>query len=103
MKRARRIKIGQEININHNGDISSVSVVDISYGGIRVKSDIKPEVGGDITISHDHAGELIGKIARHTKEGFAIQLGESENSANFALQSITSDMHSDSSTDEQEE
>lgn len=95
VERTKRIKIGQAVKVQLHGEETDASVIDISYGGIRIKSDIKPEIGEKITIVEERAGELVGTVVRYTAGGFAVEFGEGEFSANFALQSITSDMMKD--------
>lgn len=93
--RTKRIEIGQTINIHQGDKVVPAQVINLSFGGILLQSDLQPEMGSRINISNEFAGPLAGQVVRVTPENFALSLGESLDSAEFALQSITSEMLAD--------
>jgi hypothetical protein len=90
--RARRIKIGQAVQLRHNKELFDGTILNVSYGGILISSELKLGVGDKVTIIHETAGELKGSVPRVTEDCFAVFFDENESSATFALNSITSIM-----------
>lgn len=107
--RTRRIDIGQTVQITHDDNHVEGIILNVSYGGVLLKTDLKLSLNDSVTLRHEDAGELNGSVSRNTDAGFAVTFGEDENSANFALNSITSIMFNDfvpkevEQTDDEEE
>lgn len=101
--RTRRIDIGQSVQIKHGNEQAEGTILNVSYGGVLVSSELKININETVSIIHEEAGELSGTVSRCTDDGFAISLGESEDSAAFALSSITSEMFSEFVPKEEEQ
>lgn len=99
-KRTKRIDIGHEVKVRHDNGQAEATILNVSYGGVLISSTLKLSVTDAVTIIHDEAGELNGSVVRNTDTGFAVQFIEDEDSANFALNSITSKMFADHTPDE---
>jgi hypothetical protein len=51
-----------------NGDIVGCEVLDLSLGGVSLKTDIRPPLGETVLI-----GQMAGRIVRHHETGIAIE------------------------------
>lgn len=65
-----------------------LKISDISYGGLNVVCDARPEVGADIVLGMGADQTLNGIVVRHTDDGIAIALEKEAASAKFALANI---------------
>ena len=54
--------------VRHDGQMVSCEVMDLSIGGVSVKTDVRPPIGEFILI-----GQLAGRIARHHDNGIGIE------------------------------
>jgi hypothetical protein len=51
-----------------NGDIVACEVLDLSLGGVSLKTDARPPVGEVV-----HIGQMAGKVVRYHEDGIAIE------------------------------
>ena len=91
-ERMSRIDIGREIKMEVDGKEFLGSVLNVSFGGSLLRCDERPSLGATVTLKDEFSGNIQGTVVRHTDEGFALSLGENEESANFALRAISFDM-----------
>lgn len=54
--------------VRYDGQVVACEVLDLSMGGVSVKTDIKPPVGEFVLI-----GQLAGRVARHHEDGIGIE------------------------------
>ncbi len=93
--RSNRIELGQKITVGIDGQEIEVTVLNVSFGGVLFASHDKPEIGTIVSLNKDRTGAPTGKVVRHSSEGFAVDLGQSEETAKFALSSITKNLSID--------
>ncbi len=91
-KRASRIGVGRTTHIIIGNFSYDVEILDISFGGVLLQSNQRPELGTEIELKDEHLGAISGTVVRHCEEGFAIQADANEEMAQYALKSITFDM-----------
>lgn len=87
-----RIQIGTELNVQLGDDSIPVRVLNVSFGGVLVGTDARPPLGTEVKVTGYNMGPVSGNVVRHEDNGFAVDLGDSVEAAQFAVQSITSGM-----------
>jgi hypothetical protein len=60
-----------------NGDIVACEVLDLSLGGVSLKTEARPPLGEIVLI-----GQVAGKVVRYHESGIAIEFGAGDTSAN---------------------
>jgi hypothetical protein len=58
-----------------NGDIVACEVLDLSLGGVSLKTEVRPPVGEVVLI-----GQMAGKVVRYHENGIAIEFVNAQNS-----------------------
>jgi|GEM_PF-2780416 len=87
-----RIQTGTELKLHLGDDCIAVHVLNISFGGVLLGSDERPEIGTQVRLTGEDITAVSGNVVRHDAKGFAVDLGDSVEAAQFAVESITSDM-----------
>lgn len=72
-RRHRRAKIALHGRfLNAQNEEHSLLTKDISCGGACLRTQSSPEVGSPIVCYIDELGRIVGKVVRHTEDGFAL-------------------------------
>lgn len=87
-RRTTRIKVGATTSATIDGMTYVVRIDDVSYGGVGLLSDMRPELGSTVSLTANDGDIIEGKVVRHTDDGFALNLDFSEKSASYALKNI---------------
>lgn len=64
--------------LNASNEEHNFVTANISCGGARLCSQYIPEVGAQVVCYLDELGRIVGNVARHTKDGFAISFAVSQ-------------------------
>ena len=59
--------------LNDRSEEHSLVTVNISCGGVLVKSPAKPDLGSQVVVYFDELGRVVGNTVRHTEDGFALR------------------------------
>ena len=83
-----RFSVGHNLAALIDGVPTLLKISDISYGGLNVICEARPEVGADIILGMGAQETLNGIVIRHTHNGIAIALEKEATAAKFALANI---------------
>lgn len=89
-RRTKRFEVGKTSVITIAGVSHVIQIGDVSYGGVGLITDARPELGSSVTLEADSEDPVRGKIVRHTENGFAVELALDRAAANYALKNIIS-------------
>lgn len=87
-RRTKRFEVGKTSVIMIAGVSHVIQIGDVSYGGVGIITDARPELGSSVTLDADQSEPVRGKIIRHTENGFAVELALDRSTANYALKNI---------------
>lgn len=91
-QRAERIRVMRPTTVEIDGIRYGAVIHNISFGGVRLLTDLRPEMGSGVTLIDDQLGTVEAEVIRHTPDGFALFMGRGQDSATFALRSIAIEM-----------
>ncbi len=91
-KRSNRISVLRPGLIEVNEQRYEVVIKNISFGGVYLISDLRPETGDEVILVDGKIGTLDGKVIRQTDDGFAVYLGQNNKAASYALRNVSAEM-----------
>ena len=77
-RRHRRVAVRGEARINYGGRWHSCNIIDLSGGGGRFSSEIKPIQGANVLVQLRGIGMVRGIVLHRDHEGFAVEFNRAD-------------------------
>ncbi|MBT3359989.1 MAG: PilZ domain-containing protein [Rhodospirillales bacterium] len=83
-----RVEIQRDVDVRDDQNVIDGVVLDISAGGISIRSDADLEPGQEIVLDIDGMSDVAGKVLRATDNGFVVSLHLSPNAQDVFIADV---------------